>query len=240
MAKRLKGYGSHARTATLPPWGIVESVAPARIDPVLRKEMFGDAQIGLLYSGNFGRAHSCDDLLNLARRLRGESIRFCFGVRGNRVDELRNAITSDDGNISWAGFAPETELEKRLGACDIHLVSLREEWTGTVVPSKFFGALAAGRSVLYSGSRDSAVARWIEEHRVGWVLTPENASDVADELRELARKPERLQAMNERCLRVYREHFARERIIDRWDAELRDLMSLTPMPGLNRSAKFLV
>ena len=37
----------------------------------------------------------------------------------------------------------ETELEKRLSACDFHLVSLRPEWTGTVIPSKFFGALSA-------------------------------------------------------------------------------------------------
>jgi hypothetical protein len=47
---------------------------------------------------------------------------------------------------------------------------LRKEWTGTVVPSKFFGALAIGQPVLFVGSRESSVARIIEEHGVGWLI----------------------------------------------------------------------
>ena len=65
----------------------------------------------------------------------------------------------------------QSDLEVRLSAADIHVVTLRDEWTGTVVPSKFFGALAVGRPVLFAGSPKSAVARWIVKHRVGWVLT---------------------------------------------------------------------
>ncbi len=225
MAERLKAYGSSARTATLPPWALVEPDSPVAVNPATRHELFGATQLGLLYSGNFGRAHAYNDLLELARRLRSEPIRFCFAARGNCVDELRRAAGPHSDNVNFAGFAPESELENRLGACDVHLVSLRPEWTGTVVPSKFFGALAAGRSVLFSGSPDSAIARWIEEHQVGWVLTPETLPAVAAHLRQLAAEPARLQEMNEHCLAVYRRHFARDKIIDRWDAELRDLMN---------------
>lgn len=225
MADRLKTYRSKAKTATLPPWALVEPEVPAPIDPTVRNELFGKAKLGLLYSGNFGRAHSYEEFIALARQLRGESIGFCFASRGNRIDELRRAVGNDSPNISWAGFAPEAELEKRLGACDLHLVSLRPEWTGTVVPSKFFGALAAGRGVVFAGSPKSAIAQWIVEHRVGWVLTPETAAAVADDLRQLAGHPEQLLAMNKHCQSVYREHFSRDRIIDRWDTELRSLIA---------------
>ena len=78
--------------------------------------------------------------------------------------------------MRFAGFAPESELEKRLAAADIHLVSLRPEWTGVVVPSKFFGSLAAGRPVVFAGGPDSAIARWIHEFGVGWVLTTDNVA----------------------------------------------------------------
>ena len=224
MADLLKPYGSPARAVTLPPWALDEPATPTEPDPAARRELFGDAKLGLLYSGSFGRAHEYRDFLQLARLLRGSPIQLCFAGRGNRMDELKAAVGQDDRNISFAGFAPESELAKRLGACDLHLVSLREAWTGTVVPSKFFGALAAGRGVVFAGSPHSAIARWIEEHRVGWVLRPESLAKSAGELRQLAEAPGPLVAMRSHCHEVYAKHFSRERIIDRWDAELRKLL----------------
>jgi colanic acid biosynthesis glycosyl transferase WcaI len=142
MRDLLKPYAPSARFATIPPWSLVEPITPVDADPETRKKLFGDAELGILYSGSFGRAHQAEEFLTLARRLRGHSACFCFAGRGNRMEELHKAITADDTNIRFAGFASEAELEKRLAACDLHLVSLRHEWTGTVVPSKFFGALA--------------------------------------------------------------------------------------------------
>jgi glycosyltransferase involved in cell wall biosynthesis len=181
-----------------------------------------------LYSGSFGLAHSYEEFLDLGRRLRGSGAALCFAGRGHRADELRRAATAADDNIRFAGFAPETELERRLAACDLHLVSLRPEWTGTVVPSKFFGALAAGRGVVFAGSPESGIAQWIREHRVGWVLTPETIDATAAELRDLAVHPERLAALRDRCPQVYDEHFSRRAMIDRWDALLRAAVGLPP------------
>jgi colanic acid biosynthesis glycosyl transferase WcaI len=224
MAALLKGYGSPARTATLTPWALVEPEGIAQPDAEVREKLFGpQAGLGLLYSGTFGRAHTYEEFLALARLLRESNVRFCFAGRGNRADELKKAVTPEDGNVTFAGFAPEAELEKRLTACDLHLVSLRPEWTGTVVPSKFFGALAAGRGVLYAGSPDSAIARWVREFRVGWVLDPANLQQVAAELRELAANPAALAALRERCFAAYRTHFSKEHQLGLWDTELRSL-----------------
>ena len=96
--------------------------------------------------------------------------------------------------MRFAGFAPEAELEKRLTACDLHLVSLRPEWTGTVVPSKFFGALAAGRGVVFAGSPESAIARWIDEHQVGWVSDAGNGRDGCRGTAGAGGRPERPRA----------------------------------------------
>jgi glycosyltransferase involved in cell wall biosynthesis len=225
MAKLLKQYGSHAKTATLTPWALVEPPEVTLPDPAVRANLFGPyAGLGLLYSGTFGRAHTYEEFLTLARLLRNSHVKFCFAGRGNRTDELRKAITPDDTNVSFAGFAPEAELEQRLTACDLHLVSLRPEWTGTVVPSKFFGALAAGRGVLFAGSPESAIAQWVREYDVGWVLTPDNLPQVAEELRALSLNPSALAALRERCFATYRTHFSKQHQLDLWDAELRGLL----------------
>jgi SAM-dependent methyltransferase/glycosyltransferase involved in cell wall biosynthesis len=227
-----------ARHVTLTPWALAESASPAAADATERHRLFGDARLGLLYSGNFGRAHGHDLLLGLARRLRGDGVRVAFSVRGNRVETLRQAVSAADTNVTFAPFAAPDALEARLGAADVHLVSLRPEWTGAVVPSKFFGSLAAGRPVVFAGDRRSAIARWIAAHGVGWVLTPETLEAVAADLRKLAadpaspgqspaspgRSPARLGRLKRRCHEVYAQHFARERILDRWDAVLRSML----------------
>jgi len=224
MRDRLARYGSAAKRTTLTPWSLVEPLRPVEPDPATRSDLFGDAGLGLLYSGNFGRAHGHSEFLALARAVRGEPIRLCFAGRGNRMDELKAAVGPGDLNVSFAGFAPESELEKRLGACDLHLVSLRPEWAGTVVPSKFFGALAAGRGVVYAGPPASSIGRWIAEYGIGWVLTPESLPEVARELRGLAGDRGALAALRNRCHDVYREHFSKARQIGRWDDELRALL----------------
>lgn len=225
MRDRLAAYGHTSRQVTLVPWALDEPPRPEAADPATRRELFGERPLGLLYSGNFGRAHSFAEFLELARRLRGDGVQFCFGVRGNRAEELRAAVGPDDTNVGFAGFAPEAELGKRLAAADVHLASLRPEWTGLVVPSKFFGSLAAGRPVLFAGSRDACIARWIREHGVGWVLDAGSAESVAAELRRLSADPAGLTALQHRCWQVYQEHFSRRRTADAWDRELSALVA---------------
>jgi glycosyltransferase involved in cell wall biosynthesis len=224
MRGRLEWYGHTCRKATLVPWALAEPETVERPDPATRRELFGDSRLGVLYSGNFGRAHSFVEALELARRLRGTGVHFCFGVRGNRAEELRAAVRPDDSNVTLAGFAPETELVQRLSAADVHLVSLRPEWTGLVVPSKFFGSLASGRPVIFAGSREAAIARWIEEDRVGWVLDPNSVDAVAAQLRALAHSPLELQSLQQQCHRVYHQRFSRRCVMDEWDRLLRDML----------------
>lgn len=221
MEQRLQRHLPELPVKTLTPWALIEPKLPPEPDQATRSNLFGEARIALLYSGSFGRAHSYEELLSLARLLRDAGVAFCFAGRGNRAKELKAAITDADTNISFAPFADHDDLEKRLTACDIHLVSLRTEWTGTVVPSKFFGALAVGRAVLFAGSAESAIAKWIRQYKVGWVATPQTTDCVAKELRLLADQPDRLLELRQRCHHVYQQHFCKARMLDRWDTELR-------------------
>jgi glycosyltransferase involved in cell wall biosynthesis len=216
-----------ARRETLPPWALVEPPVPLEADPEERRALFGDARLGILYSGSFGRAHSFTELLALARRLRGTGVHLAFSVRGNREAELRAAVTPDDTNVSFAPFVPEGDLFRRLGAADIHAVSLRPEWTGTVVPSKFQAALAAGRPVLFAGSPDAAPARWTSELGLGFNLAshPDSIESAATALLSLADDPGALAALRTRCHEANAKKFSREATVARWDAALRELVA---------------
>jgi colanic acid biosynthesis glycosyl transferase WcaI len=223
MSSKLRAYGSEARHVTFTPWALAEPERPTLINREERTAIFGDSSLALLYSGNFGRAHSSDLILRLAQHLAPDGAHLAFSVRGNRADTLRLQAMSIP-NVSFAEFAMQAALETRLSAADIHVVSLREEWTGTVVPSKFFGALAVGRPVLFAGSPDSSLAHWIREHKVGWVLTAATFEATCAELRHFCKEPGQLQAMFQHCRSVYANHFAKESVVDQWDRELRGLL----------------
>ncbi len=225
MRSLLDSYRAPARHATLVPWALHEPGAPPAPISAERSALFGNARLALLYSGNFGRAHSLDGIVDLARRMRGNGVHLAFSIRGNRAQSVRAAITAEDVNISFVDFAPLAGLESRLAAADIHVVTLRTEWTGAVVPSKFFAALASGRPVVFCGSPKSAIAICIEQYGLGWVLAPGNGARIAESLTKLLETPGELQRIKEHCYQIYREKFAKAITLDRWDDQLRQLLA---------------
>ncbi len=223
MRERLERYGHECLKVTLPPWALQEPHAPAVPDPDARRRLFGGARLAVLYSGHLGRAHSFRNILALARELEGDGVGFRFAVRGPGVPELR-AAAEGRPNVAFGEFVPKDDLPLRLGAADIHAASLKPGWEGLVVPSKFFGSLAAGRPVLFDGSPDSDIGRWISEHRIGWVLTEDRIGETAGQLRRLASDKEELVSLQRRCFDTYRALFAKEKTIADWDAALRSLL----------------
>ena len=225
MTARLQKYTTTVPIALFTPWALAEPPEPLRVDPGERHIAFNQAKLGLMYSGNFGKAHEADLFLALARKLRHQpDIRFVFSVRGNRAKELHQAVTPDDTNVSFIDFAPQDKLEQRLSAADIHMVSLRAGYEGTVVPSKFQGALAAGRPILYSGPECSAVSEWIGQYGLGWALAHENLDPIAENLVQLKDDLAARTALNRRCFDVYHSQFSKKAVIDRLNQSLKLLV----------------
>jgi glycosyltransferase involved in cell wall biosynthesis len=223
MRRRLERYGGAPRRETLTPWALLEPPVPAEPDPVVRREIFGDAKIGLLYAGSMSRPHDFESLLQLARACRaraGNEVALCFACTGTSLSALKAAVRPDDTNVSFAPFIDERTLQQRLEAADFHVGSLRPEYTGIVVPSKFFAALAVGRPFIFAGTADSSVGRWILQHQVGLLLEPGRADEVAARLLALKDDPAGLRGMRDAALTTYQRHFSKRLINDRWAALL--------------------
>ena len=214
MRDRVKQYKHNAVCETLTPWALVEPSEIPPACPEMRKELFGDAKIGLLYSGTVGYAHDLTDFIKLARTCREKKIdaAFCFAGYGNRYKELIKSITPEDTNIRLAGFASEKDLERRLSAADIHLISLRPGWEGIVVPSKFFGALAIGRGVLFAGADNGEIPQWIKQHHIGELLS----DDTPEWLGKMIRNPELICEMQKNAFDSYNAHFSRTIVSQGW------------------------
>lgn len=209
MSALLDRYATRASRETIVPWSPNEPQFIPSVSAPERARIFGNSRLALLYTGTLGRAHSYEAILDLLERLEPYGACLAFSIRGNRVVDLKRAVSRRRVHVCFLEFADAVDLTKRSGCADIHVVTLRDDWTGTVVPSKFFGALAAGRPVLFAGSENSSLARWIRQYDIGWVLHGNNVSLVADEILRYADSPIEQQKMQVRCFRTYHSSFSR-------------------------------
>jgi glycosyltransferase involved in cell wall biosynthesis len=82
-------------------------------------------------------------------------------------------------NITFVDRVPEEKLEEFLSAADIWIIPYRKNIAGVSVPSRFYNLLAIGRPVLIISEPDAEAALTISENRLGWVVTPGDACELA-------------------------------------------------------------
>jgi glycosyltransferase involved in cell wall biosynthesis len=224
MRNRFMLYHPGAKYVTIVPWALQEPPVFANSDTAMRYELFRNAKLGILYSGTIGKAHQFEEFILLARELRARhaSIAFCFAGRGNRYQELRDMITPEDTNVTFAGFIEEEKLPLRLAAADMHMISLRHGWEGISIPSKFFGSLAAGRPLLYCGTQKSCIAELIKKEKLGFVVEMDSIPAIASILEEYSYNIDKIHQMQRQAFLFYTKHFSKKLQWAKFDHSLRE------------------
>ena len=118
-------------------------------------------ELVLLYSGNLGLAHDLDTILGTLVALRDDpQFRFLFVGTGGRREALTAFCEANRvSSVEMRPFVDRDKLSEGLAAGDIGLVTQQESACGSVVPSKVYGILAAGRPLLFIGPSSATPAR---------------------------------------------------------------------------------
>jgi len=112
-------------------------------------------------------------------------IRFVFFGEGKRRAEVAAFVRGNPGGaVELHDYAPAEELTAHLQSADVHLASLDTAWTGTMVPSKLQGIFAAGRPVIFIGSAQSSIGRWVAKSGGGWVVPTDDVDGLLAALDE--------------------------------------------------------
>ena len=121
-----------------------------------------------MYSGNLGLAHSFDEFIEAARRLRDRAdIVFLFVGDGPRLAEVKAARDREElTNIRFLDYVPRDAVARVARVADVHLISMRPEMTGIVVPGKLYGVMAAGRPALFVGPEHCEIGRHDSRRRL--------------------------------------------------------------------------
>lgn len=114
----------------------------------------------LLYSGNYGVAHEVDTVLEgYLRHHREGSGRFALWLNatGANADLIEIRLKAADLVYARTSPGPLSELPRIMAAADAHLITLRNEFAGFVLPSKIYAGLASHRPILFVGPMASDV-----------------------------------------------------------------------------------
>lgn len=193
MAAELAAAGvAPERISVIPNWGPAGLTAqPASAAASLRAEWGLAGKFVVAYSGNLGRVHDLDAVLDLADAMRADrGVAFVLiGGGAQRVALETAAARRGLSNLTFHPPQPRAQLAASLALGDLHLVTLRPGCERFVFPSKLYGITAVGRPVLLIGPRDCELARLVRERGFGRAFARDEIDALAGAVRALAQNP---------------------------------------------------
>ena len=222
MAKRLQQESSHRLPLkVIHNWAIEQgSASPRATNPFAMKYGF-QSRFTIQYSGNFGRLHDINTLIDTAAQLQSDQgIQFLFIGGGAKQQEIQQAALS---NVLLLPYQPRPRLPETLAACDLACISLIPGAENTLAPCKLYGILASGRGLVLIAGPNCDLAELVQREKIGIVVAPGDSELLAQQLQHLSQQPEEVAAMGERAKRVYAEHFGFERSLKHYNELLLSL-----------------
>lgn len=134
----------------------------------------------LVFCGNAGRLQRIPLLLDsIAEYLdQGGTLNFCFvgaGVFAPKLKELAERYES----VSYLGFLPAAQAAEIVNQHRWALLPIDDEVTRYAFPSKSSSYVVSHCRILAICSRETSVARWVEENGIGHGCAPEKHEIVA-------------------------------------------------------------
>ncbi|MCB1652260.1 MAG: glycosyltransferase family 4 protein [Alphaproteobacteria bacterium] len=142
----------------------------------------------VLYAGNIGRAHPTETIMAAAEILNDQQpdIEFVFVGDGPRFDEIaRQRSQNHLDNIRLLPYQPVGRLKDLMESGDVHIISMKEESAGLLVPSKLYAALAVQRPCILVGPAHSEAAKIIMDFKAGSIVSQNDPLHLAEEIRQM-------------------------------------------------------
>lgn len=162
----------------------------------------------VIYSGNMGRCHDMDTLLEAITWLRDEPIKFVFIGGGAKKTALMASVKSYSlTNCLFLPYQDKEVLPYSLTAGNVSLVSVSSGMQDLVAPSKVYSALSSGRPLVAVCPRSSYLNNLITDANCGTTFENGDGKGLANFLLYLLKSRKTAQAMGENAHHYLKDHF---------------------------------
>lgn len=161
------------------------------------------------YSGNHGRFHDIETLLDLADSFApGDGFVFQFIGEGQKKRLVDQRLASKPRpHIYSSSYVPKELLADSLAMADIGVVAQLPGQERVCYPSKLLGIMAAGKATLAICQPHCAMGRMIRDQEIGFVVSNGDVAAARQVLLAAKSNPAVLQLMGENASRYLRDHF---------------------------------
>ena len=201
----------------------------------LRRQLGLADRFVVAYSGNLGRAHDVETLLEAAQLLHSHSdVVFLMIGGGAKMGSLQEQARARAlGNFRFLPYQPREALNDSLAAGDVHLVSLLPQLEGLIVPSKIYGILAAGRPLVFVGDVEGELAQLMRASGAGLGIAIGDGQGLCAALVRLRGRLAEREAMGIAARRLFESRYTLSAAVERW----RDLLG-APGPSGDAAAVY--
>ena len=223
MALRLERESvPRGRIALITNWTDDLSIAPSDTANPLREDWGLQDKFVVGYSGNLGTAHDAQAILEAAELLKDRSdISFLIIGGGSRLADLQRDVRERNlPNFLFKPYQPRQLLPMTLTLPDIHWLSLKAEFEGLIVPSKFYGIAAAGRPMILIGAETGELAKLIRTRTCGYAVAPSESERLAKLIADMADSPMLRAEMGKNARRMIDAEYSMQASIGKWKALL--------------------
>ena len=191
----------------------------------VKKDWHLENQFIVLYSGNMGRFHDMETILNAAIHLRNESdITFLFVGDGYKKEWCVNTAKHYHlTNCIFKPYVSREDLPNLLAAASVGLVSLMKGQEGLSVPSKTFGLLAKGIPTIAVMAKESEISYLLEESKCGVTIEPNHYEKLAKTIQYLRNNRPLLSKMSINGKKTINETYNLNAISDQYVSIMKEL-----------------
>lgn len=134
------------------------------------------------YSGNHGMFHDMESVINLADTMQNdERVFFQFIGEGYKKKLVEKFFEEKKPrNVYVSTYVPKEELSDSLAMADLGVIAQLPKQERVCFPSKLLGILSSGRPVLAICSKNSDMAKVIEDNELGFIVENGDISSAID------------------------------------------------------------
>src|SRR5919199_21893 len=219
---------------------------PNRILPIAKHQNWFAKEFNLvetftvLYSGNMGRCHDMETILEAAKLLKDEPIQFVFIGNGAKRQGFRTQASQLGlKNCQFLPYQDKENLPYSLTACDLSLVSVSPGMEGLVAPSKLYPALAAGRPLAIICEPHSYLRSMLKESGCGEAFNNGDPEGLAAFIRRLASDSQLTKQMGRAGRRYLQSNFTPDLIAQQYSQVLCEAVKETMESSSSRPVEQL-
>mgnify|MGYP001765847572 CR=1 FL=1 len=189
------------------------------------------------YSGNLGRAHDIATMLAAIEAVEAVAspvsaepaapsptdplaapVRWLFIGSGAQLQALKAGVAERGlTSVVFQPYQPQERLAQSLSVPDLHLITLKPELEGLIVPSKFYGITAAGRPAIFIGDPEGEIARIVAKHDIGRVVREGDSAALAAAVLAMRDDADATMKSGERARSLFEAAFDLPQAVEMWE-----------------------